>query len=301
MRSLSVNRSNHAALSRLLFLVLTVSSLLVSLTAKAADSDRYRAEILLFERLVDPNTLNEQMADKPVPTLPTTDAKNLWVEGPDGQVQSDLTLIDAKDLYLEKAAERLTRSGHYKVLMLTGWDDAFPPGYQSPPLLIRIGEQADGHSATEGYLQISRQRYLHVTANLASLKFVEPTLAPEQPDSQTSGVMPDTASDTLPVVAPLADQSGDQRVPQVITWLRENRRMRSQELHYLDSPTLGLLIYFEPLKDQPSTDATSSTATSPAASPGTTSGTTSSGTTPASTGKSSNKAAAGNATTNKTQ
>lgn len=259
MRSLSVNRHPYrTAFSRLLFVVLVVSSLFVSLTANAADSDRYRAEILLFERLVDPNSLNEQMADKPVPTLPTTDAKNLWVEGPDGKVQSDLTLIDGKDLYLEKAAERLTRSGHYKVLMLTGWDDAFPPGYQSPPLLIRIGEQADGHSATEGYLQISRQRYLHVTANLASLKFVEPTLAPEQPDNTASGVVPDTANDALPVVAPLADQSGDQRVPQVITWLRENRRMRSQELHYLDSPTLGLLIYFEPLKDQPSANTTSS-------------------------------------------
>ncbi|WP_158227192.1 CsiV family protein [Mangrovitalea sediminis] len=252
MRSLPVHLPNRPVLTWLLLLVLALSSGLFSLSAHAAGSDRYRAEILLFERLVDPNALTEQMADKPVPTLPTTDAKNLWIEGPDGQVQTDLQLVDAKDLYLQKAAERLTRSGNYKVLMLTGWDDAFPPGYQSPPLLIRIGEQADGHSATEGYIQISRQRYLHVTANLTSLKFIEPSLAPPLPDSLTSGMQSDSAS--VPVVAPLTDQSADQRVPQVITWLRENRRMRSQELHYLDSPTLGLLIYFEPLKDDASSD-----------------------------------------------
>jgi hypothetical protein len=34
---------------------------------------------------------------------------------------------------------------------------------------------------------------------------------------------------------------------ELITWIRETRRMRSKEVHFVDSPTIGVLIYFRPL------------------------------------------------------
>ena len=34
---------------------------------------------------------------------------------------------------------------------------------------------------------------------------------------------------------------------ELVTWIRETRRMRSEEIHFLDSPTIGVLVYFRPL------------------------------------------------------
>ncbi len=235
---------------RSVFLLALVAGLVAywSLLPRAwAEDDVYRAEFLLFERKVDPDSLIEKMANKTVPSLPM-DGINLWTDTGEGQHESDLSLIDPQKLELYHAARRLEGSGRYRILMLAGWVDKFPPGYKSKPLVIRIGDPVAGHYPTEGYIQIDRQRYLHVTANLTSLRFVQPQLEPMITSGPTSSPLPQSLTDDeMPLLAPGA-QNNDQRVPQVITWMRETRRMRSKELHYLDSPTLGLLVYFEPVK-----------------------------------------------------
>lgn len=38
--------------------------------------------------------------------------------------------------------------------------------------------------------------------------------------------------------------------PELLTWIRETRRMRSEEIHYLDSPTIGVLIFFRKIAPQ---------------------------------------------------
>jgi hypothetical protein len=37
---------------------------------------------------------------------------------------------------------------------------------------------------------------------------------------------------------------------ELLTWIRENRRMRSEEVHFLDSPTLGVLIFFKKIEPE---------------------------------------------------
>jgi len=259
---------------RLIFVMALLAGLVAywSILPRAwAEDDVYRAEFLLFERKVDPDSLIEKMANKAVPSLPT-DGVNLRTDTGEAQHQSDLSLIDPKQLELYHAARRLERSGRYKVLMLAGWVDRFPPGYQSKPLLIRIGDPVADHYPTEGYIQIDRQRYLHVTANLTSLRFVQPQLEPLMTSQPTSSPLPQSLTDDeMPLLAPAA-RNNDQRVPQVITWMRETRRMRSKELHYLDSPTLGLLVYFEPVEASELPETLPPTSTSaPLASPAPTS------------------------------
>ena len=234
-----------------------------------ADDDAYRVELLMFKRKVDPDSLKEKMASKPVPTLPSN-GLNLWVDTGNGQHQSDLPLIDPSQLSLYHASQRMENSGRYKVLMLAGWIDRFPPGYQSKPLIIKMGDPVNGYYPTQGYITINRMRYLHVTANITSLRFVQPQLEPVQPGATSAPTPSTTADDEMPLLGPEDQASGqnDQRVPQVITWLRETRRMRSMELHYLDSPTVGLLVYFVPVKasDLPQPLPPTSVTSGPAAS-----------------------------------
>ncbi len=35
---------------------------------------------------------------------------------------------------------------------------------------------------------------------------------------------------------------------ELLTWIRETRRMRSEEVHFLDSPTIGVLVFFKKIE-----------------------------------------------------
>ncbi|MCS5561751.1 MAG: peptidoglycan binding protein CsiV, partial [Marinobacter nauticus] len=35
---------------------------------------------------------------------------------------------------------------------------------------------------------------------------------------------------------------------ELVTWIRETRRMRSEEIHFIDSPTVGVLVFFKKIE-----------------------------------------------------
>ncbi|TBW59386.1 5'-methylthioadenosine phosphorylase [Marinobacter halodurans] len=226
---------------------------LFSMAGKAAADDNvYRAELVLFERLGATDDIAEQMQTRR-PETPRDVTRNLWVVGPGGQVNSDLNLVSRNNLYLSSAANRLENSGRYRVLMAAGWVQSFPPDYNGQPMRIALGDVIDqaGDRAIEGYIDIDRVRYLHVTAKLNQWREAsEPTnTAGEEPATQDLGNNPYMPGGEAP--SGPQDVAGDTHPDrELVTWLHQTRRMRSKEIHYLDSPTLGLLVYFQPLDGQ---------------------------------------------------
>ncbi|GGY64054.1 CsiV family protein [Marinobacter zhanjiangensis] len=243
-------------------------ALLVALAAPALAEDRYRAEVVVLERLADP-IVKEQMADK-APEV-KEGLKRLWVVDPSGTVRSDLDITS--NLTLNTAASRLENSGKYRVLMKTGWIQQFPPDYDGKPLLIEVGELLEeaGHRAVEGTIEINRRRYLLVNVELNHWRnAADPGADGERDGSAPESASPDTGegtestestestendggdgtgADTRGVGTSPASSPGMKAASgkELVTWIREIRRMRSEEIHFLDSPTIGVLVYFRPL------------------------------------------------------
>lgn len=229
-------------------------------SGQATDDNTYRAEILIVERKVAPSEVAEKMASRhPEPAKDVTG--KLWVEDQSGQRLSDLNLVPRKDLYLSSAADRLERSGRFKVLAAAGWVQSFPPDYKGEKMRVAVGdwmEQAQQREI-EGYISIDRLRFLHVTV---ALNHWQP--APSAPAvAEGAGTAPtDQRAGTARSVSQPAHVAGptglpaDSQMPgpaqeshkQLLTWIRETRRMRSEEIHYLDSPTIGVLVYFKPIE-----------------------------------------------------
>jgi len=232
----------HRHLSQALFTTL-VAIVSLGLSAHAAGSDNYRAEFVILERIVDPDTINEHMSGKEVEPTPGTDSI-LWAAGPGGTPESTLKLVPRSQLHLNAAAGRLERSGKYRVLLATGWYQSFPPNYQGKPLRVAIGDWLPGAGTreVEGTITIDRQRYLHVGVHLNHWREVPLSIepmsvpVPEEPTAQTPESTDALAPEPLPAATTMT--------PELLTWIRETRRMRSEEIHYLDSPTLGVLIFF---------------------------------------------------------
>ena len=174
--------------------------------------DFYRAEVVIVERLADPSAIEEQMAGMPVEP-PLSGIRSLWVEDANGNRASDVRLAARNELYLNQAAARLENSGNYRVLATAGWYQTFPPNYNGSPMRVAVGKWLGGagERAVEGHIEIDRQRYLHVKVHLNHW------------------------------------QEGEEQ-QELITWIRETRRMRSQEIHFIDSPTIGVLVFFRKIE-----------------------------------------------------
>jgi len=223
--------------------------------------DYYRAEFVILERIIEPEAVNERMSGRTVEE-PTETEEILWSALEDGTTQTTLELAPRQDLHLASAAARLERSGRYRVLVAAGWYEAFPPDYEGTPLRIETGDWIEGARTreVEGHITIDRQRYLHVNVDLNHWQLAEdapalpadaatgtpqetpsPTDAPGTQDRAAAATTGESAAEQLPVLAEPAPL-------ELLTWIRETRRMRSEEIHFLDSPTIGVLVFFKKIE-----------------------------------------------------
>mgnify|MGYP001627788101 CR=1 FL=1 len=231
-------------------LLLAALAMLMALVAPAQAQDSYRAEIVILERLADP-ILREQMSGK-LPEVQEAN-KRLWVVDEFGNANSDIRTTS--NLTLNTAASRLENSGKYRVLVRTGWIQRFPPNYNGDPMRIEVGDMLEdaGHRAVEGTIEINRRRYLLVDVQLNHWRDAGNGTVANRTDTGSGTGNADTQSrpevdpqgaGTSPASAPEMSRYQDK---ELVTWIREVRRMRSKEIHFLDSPTIGVLVYFRPL------------------------------------------------------
>ncbi len=252
----------------------------------APRKDYYRAEFVILERKVEPDEINERMASR-IPEPPNPDITDiLRATDGNGTVETTLDLVPRSELHLNSAANRLENSGKYRVLLATGWYQSFPPDFEGEPLRVAIGDWLSdaGHREVDGHITIDRQRYLHVGVHLNHWRPLPTEDKPvgliggglytdRSPDTDGSkeadgnegesagaenaeAAGNDSESAQAVDVAESVDQPGQALISgvnwpraELLTWIRETRRMRSEEVHFLDSPTIGVLVFFRKIEE----------------------------------------------------
>lgn len=116
---------------------------------------------------------------------------------------------------LDGKKRRLADQADIKVLFHEAWQ---MPVYgknrkRTLPIRIQGGKHINNRYELDGTITVSVARYLHIDTNLFLSKF--------------------------------KSEDGQQVLTQVIP-MQQSRRMRSKELHYIDHPKFGILIYFTP-------------------------------------------------------
>ena len=177
---------------------------------------------------------------------PLLDYLNTLAEFETTLEESSLSLLPGERLQLGAEASRINRDRRFQVLWHGGWVQALPARDAPLPLLIQAGHRADGVHQLEGTIDVTLGRYLHFHTRLfyhEPLQGESPVPAPIAPAPGGDAQPEDTQAETIPaaMVAALETQQ-----PRFMV-LEERRRMRSEELHYLDHPKLGVLVRIEPV------------------------------------------------------
>jgi len=179
--------------------------------------------------------------------------------------------INAEDEEFTQTLRRLRNSKGYKILTTKTWRQPGLAQNASIPVLIQAGEEFDGNYELEGTINITLSRYLHVQSNLWLSEYVKqielsntwweestfedaPTFEGLLTDatypleaSESSKVdLNDTGSAT-PLLSALNINETTAHYEAIRTVvIDESRRMRSNELHYLDHPLFGMIIKITP-------------------------------------------------------
>lgn len=253
--------------------LLLLSSLIWALQAlaaedsKIADTKYYDVEIIIFKNVKVPVGREVNLPTPSATIQPgvidLSDAKGIQQAAKNG-----FTALEKNEFRLQQEANHITRSSRYKLLMHTAWRQPGLAAKQSLPVWIKGGgifdsgyssiDQAKfivsqlksddtrlldneqnrikGHYELEGLITITLSRYLHTRAELVLRKPVSPNKLMQQSEL--------SANDSSDI--PLSEQLEGQLL--LNYELKEQRRMRSKRLHYLDHPQFGMLVLITPFE-----------------------------------------------------
>lgn len=192
------------------------------------------------------------------------------LEDPEQAEHSDLeTLLATADYYQLPLEQRLLnnnirdlkRSSGHRVLFHEAWRQQVWGIDEAPSLLIKGGQQYGEHFELEGSIQLSVARYLHLRTNLWFTEFnhnfgQEPSDYPPLPGIPTRDISDDIATesdhsvptwDQLQLISNEYEKILEQPyITSRIIAMQQKRRMRSKEIHYIDHPAIGILMYIIP-------------------------------------------------------
>ena len=149
-------------------------------------------------------------------------------------------LVPLDNFALLEQAKRLTRGNRHRILWHKRWLEALPQRGRSRPVLVQTGPLSDGIFELEGSLGVSVGRYLHLDAELwlhEPAVMIEPV---PQSEAQDGPPVEDLSAQLDVELPPFMAESLRYRA------LKERRRLKSDELHYLDHPRFGMLVIIQP-------------------------------------------------------
>jgi len=211
-------------------------------------------------RLHYPSNSRQLIAtDSPTPTLPTVLQQQAQlsptVNPPHQRAPQAFKLLPRQQRELANAARRINRQADFRPLFHGVWRQQLESRDRAQSLVINGGDRFGSHFELEGTVTVAVDRYLHVETDLwlsifsnsGGLKTFPRHRLPPRPPSI------DGQSDEAATVDARLDQH---YTIEDIAVMRQKRRMRSGELHYIDHPSMALLVQITPYEPpEPAADS----------------------------------------------
>lgn len=223
----------------------------------AAAESTYKVELLVFSYLPS-DTLDDEVWP-PIGSIPARNrARELAYNQADGSNRY-FTRLPKNALQLSGEKNHLRRSSDYRILFHEAWVQPVGTIKGQHTLHISGGDILDnGLYELEGFISVEKSRYLHFRSDL----FHSRQLTAEQaqllrPTARVAAIetAPTPAGSTRSdsALPPLDSSNGNRyltrtQIPDFVTVEMESaRRMRRNELHYLDHPLMGALVLISPV------------------------------------------------------
>lgn len=195
-------------LKSIFIIICFIISTQISADTDTTDSNPYQVNIIIFEHITQQALNSERW-----PAI--TDL-------PDLENNTELQLLTSENSQLQienrRFSRKIAQKNNYKVLANIAWQQEIPVTRHAKPIHIS-GDKIDGT------ITINRDRYFNIKINLI---LTESTKYLYSIDSEN---YPNTANNEF-----------------ISFQMKQTRRMRSNELNYIDQPLFGMLIKIVPIE-----------------------------------------------------
>lgn len=203
-----------------------------------------------ISELVNETPENNQ-ASNDIPALAEYDMQNRQFL----PLRNGIAALSAENYKLSDSAAHLRYSPNYKLLAHFGWTQRSLSKKRALPIQITSNQFSDD-LIPHGSLKLYVSRYLHMLVDLKASECIYPekTSLTEQSDMDMDKALDEqlengtsklTEEKVVEDITKNITLDTNQCVNQVYQF-KQNRKMRSRELHYIDNPVFGLLIYVTP-------------------------------------------------------
>lgn len=160
----------------------------------------------------------------------------------ENKLASTINFIPAQEeqLVLDHKAKQLKYNRKYQVIYHGAWQQQLSDG--QPIASYRLAVEKDGNQL-DGTISVIRKRFVHVATDFWMHETASNTTAIKSRLKQEN-IQPLNNSSIIEADTP------DHQTKQTIEYARlyKKERMRSNELHYIDHPLMGMLIQITPFK-----------------------------------------------------
>lgn len=172
-----------------------------------------------------------------------------------------LPLLDQSRAQLTDAANKIKAAGRHRLLSHQVWLQKLDTKEKAQAIAVLAGQENLGFYEVSGSITLHKSRYLHIESNLWRVLFTN------DPDEAINVTLPYISADTQRLSSEESSIAGsdfdrtlslenDEEISfdtgrlqpkiKVVSALRHNRRMRSNEIHFLDHPLFGVIIQLTP-------------------------------------------------------
>lgn len=168
-----------------------------------------------------------------------------------------LPVLPNSDKDLNFAEEKIRLAGRHRLLFHKTWLQNITDEANAKPIAITAGIEQNGYYEVFGTITLSLSKYLHVKTDLWRVIFSEDEQAismrlPLVTQDWQAPAVEEHAEAML--VETSADDWQQLTTPRIslVSAMKQSRRMRSREVHFIDHPLFGVLIEIRPivLEDQ---------------------------------------------------
>ncbi len=171
------------------------------------------------------------------------------------------TALLSEERQMNSERRKIKADQRFQLLFHEAWNQPVPDRETVIPIRIEGGETFGRQPELQGYINLYVERYLHLSTDLHLIEYAKSSdpfsLINDQSELKTPT---STTLDTLggytllntdmALNSQFSRKSDQYFVSVQDSQLKERRRMRSKEIHYLDNPEFGMLVLITPIEVQ---------------------------------------------------
>ncbi len=150
-------------------------------------------------------------------------------------LRNGLNELSSNQYKLANSAANIQQSKHFKLLAHFGWIQ--PKMSENRALPIMITKDPYDENMPEGEIRLYVSRFLHMNVDLAQTECI--------PLQKRPGEAVYKATSSSGSTTTYSGQTSE--CIEHTYQFKQRRKMRSKELHYLDNPVFGMLVYISPI------------------------------------------------------